>query len=238
MDAIGKPEVRTAETLRTGQGTATLELLSGATGYLSGTSTVASMGKKFNFLMYFNAPAYTGEQFKFDGSTAFVADNDQARFQRVNLAFFMYRHEVILKEGLWGGIWNAAWPLYDLAARSAELKYEGLKKVDGKKLLEYRYIPKHAERELTVHLVFDPETFRHVQSVYEITGPVGNVPALTVSETFGDFRDERGLMLPHSWDIRYEPDQAGAYLAHWKVTLNNVKVTSVNASAAPPKKQP
>ena len=239
LDSIGKVEDRTANTLRSGNGTVTAEFLSGGTGNLAGTSTVASMGKQFNFLMYFNAPNYIGDNFKFDGSKATIANSDQNRYKRRNLSFFMYRHDEILKEGLWGGVWNAGWPLYDLKAHNAQLKAEGTRTVEGKKLLQYRYVPHHAEQELSVHLLFDPDTFRHVRTVYEIFGPTGNVPAITVTEAFADFRDEKGLMLPHSWTIRLEPDQAQANAVYgepistvlWKLDINKVNVMTAEAAA-------
>ncbi len=239
LDSIGKVEDRTANTLRSGNGTATAEFISGGTGNLVGSSTVASMGKRFNFLMYFNAPNYIGDNFKFDGSKATVANSDQNRYKRQNLSFFMYRHDAILKEGLWGGVWNAGWPLYDLKAHNAQLKTEGTKTVDGKKLLQYRYVPHHAEQELAVHLLFDPDTFRHVRTIYEIFGPAGNVPAITVTEAFADFHDEKGLMLPHSWTIRLEPDQAQANAVYgeqisavlWKLDFNKVNVMTAEAAA-------
>lgn len=239
LDSIGKVEDRTANTLRSANGTATADFLSGGTGNLVGTSTVASMGKQFNFLLYFNSPNYMGDNFKFDGSKATVANSDQTQFKRRNLSFFMYRHDTILKEGLWGGVWNAGWPLYDLKARNAQLKPEGAKNVDGKKLLQYRYVPKKAEQELSVHLMFDPDTFRHVRTVYEIFGPTGNVPAITVTESFADFREEKGLMLPHNWTIRLEPDQAQANAVYgeqistmvWKLDFNKVNVMTAEAAA-------
>src|SRR3954467_228355 len=67
LDAIGSIEARTAKTLRSGNGTASMDVLSGGAGHMDGTTTVASMDKKFNFVMFFNAPQYVGEQFKFDG---------------------------------------------------------------------------------------------------------------------------------------------------------------------------
>ncbi len=230
LDSIGNASARTANTLRTGAGTAVLDVISGGMGHMEGTSQVASMGKQFNFIMYFNASDYIGEQFKFDGKKALVADNNLDR--RVNLAFFMYRHDTILKEGLWGGVWNSGWPLQDLKGREAELKYEGTKKIDGKQLLVYLYVPRHAEKELRIRLLFDPETFRHVRTIYDAMGPIGDLPAVSVTEAFSDFRDEKGLMLPHSWVVRFEPGQAGSSFFVWKVNLKDVKVVAVSAPAA------
>jgi hypothetical protein len=61
LDSIGTPETRLANTLRTGKGTATLDVVSGGAGHMQGTSMVASLGKQFNFLMYFNAGTYNGD---------------------------------------------------------------------------------------------------------------------------------------------------------------------------------
>ncbi len=227
LDSIGTPEVRLANTLRTGKGTATLDVVSGGAGHMQGTSMVASLGKQLNFLMYFNAGTYNGEQFKFDGQKTLIADNSVDR--RENLALFMYRHDVILKEGLWGGVWNSGWPLNELKAKNAELKFERTKKVDGKQLLEYLYRPKHSERELVIHLFFDPETFRHVRSEYDWKSP-GDLVGLSVFESFSDFRDEKGLMLPHTWAISYEPGQVGTSTMNWKVELKEVHVTTASAA--------
>jgi hypothetical protein len=190
LDSIGTPEVRKAGTLRSGSGTATFGIVSGGAGHMQGTAMVASMGKQFNFLMYFNAGSYTGEQFKFDGEKALIAANSVDR--RINLALFMYQHNVILTEGLWGGVWNAGWPLNDLKAKSAEMKFERMKKVGGKQFLEYLYRPNRSERELYIHLFFDPETYRHVPTVYEFKGTFSDVAGTSVTEEFSDFRDEKG----------------------------------------------
>jgi hypothetical protein len=242
LDSIGKAEARTAPTLRSGQGIATMDVTAGGSGHMDGTVTVASMGGKFNFLMYFNASDYVGDQFKFDGQKAFVADNTTT--QRRNLAFFMYRHDIILKQGLWGGVWNTGWPLFDLKAKNAALRPEKNKKIDGKEMLVFSYEPKHMETEMRIHLYFEPDTYRHVLTVYEYYGPIGNVPALSVTEEFSDFKDEHGLMLPHTWVVRYEPSEtaagdlgiAGTNSLLWKLKINQVGVG--NAPAEKPASAP
>jgi len=238
LDAVGTPEARSATTLRSATGKATVDMITGGSGHMEGTTTVASMGNQFNFVMSFNAANYKGEQFKFDGKKTFIADDNVDH--RVHLALFMYQHDAILKEGLWGGIWNSNWPLYDLKSKNAQFKSDGVKKVGGKKLLQFSYEPKHVEKELRIHLYFEPDTYRHVKTVYEVFG-AANVPALTVTEDFSDFRDEQGLILPHSWQIRYEPDQqagdvglrGGTSSLRWNITLQSVQITSAAATAAP-----
>lgn len=238
LDAVGTPEARSTTTLRSAKGKATVDMLTGGSGHMDGIASVASMGNQFNFVMSFNAANYIGEQFKFDGKKTFVADDDVDH--RVHIAQFMYQHDAILKEGIWGGVWNSSWPLYDLKSRNAQLKSDGVKKVDGKQLLRFSYEPKHVERELRIYFFFEPDTYRHVKTVYEIFG-ASNVPALTVSEDFSDFRDEHGLMLPHTWQIRYEPDQqsgdvglrGGTSSLRWNVTLQEVQITSAAAPQPP-----
>jgi hypothetical protein len=230
LDSIGKAEARTAPTLRTAQGIATLDLTSGGSGHMDGTMTVASMGGKFNFLMYFNASDYVGDQFKFDGQKPFIADNTTT--ERRNLGYFVYRHDLILKQGLWGGVWNTGWPLFDLKSKNAVLRPEKSKKIDGKDMLVFSYEPKRMETEMRIHLYFEPDTYRHVRTVYEYYGPVGNVPAITVTEEFSDFKEEHGLTLPHGWVIRLEPNASamgdttgfGGYAMLWKLKLNQVGV--------------
>ena len=232
LDSIGKPEARTAPLLRTGQGVATLDVTAGGSGHMDGTMTVASMDGKFNFLMYFNAQNYVGDQFKFDGQKSFIADNTTT--QRRNLGFFMYRHDIILKQGLWGGVWNTGWPLFDLKSKNATLHPEKSKKIDGKDMLVFSYEPKKMETEMRIHLYFEPDTYRHVRTVYEYFGPAGNIPALVVTEEFKDFKEEHGLTLPHTWWVRYEPSQTvqgdagvlGTNSMLWKLSINKVSVSN------------
>lgn len=49
--------------------------------------------------------------------------------------------------------------------RKAKLSFEGLKKVDGQELYDLRYRP-HKSSDLEIHLYFDPQTYRHVETVY------------------------------------------------------------------------
>jgi hypothetical protein len=38
--------------------------------------------------------------------------------------------------------------------------------VDGKELLRVNYHPHHGSGDLKIYLFFDPETFRHVKTIY------------------------------------------------------------------------
>ncbi len=90
---------------------------------------------------------------------------------RSRLGNFLFLQEEVLREGLFGGVLSTAWPLLNTQIRTRSLKYEGLKKVDGQQLYDISYIPKKRfeSGDLSIHLYFDPETYRHVLTVYTAT---------------------------------------------------------------------
>jgi len=71
------------------------------------------------------------------------------------------RQPDILREGLFGGTISTAWPLLDLKP-AGEAKYEGVKKIDGRELHDLTYVPNKSSSgsDLTIHLYFEPDTFR------------------------------------------------------------------------------
>ena len=148
--------------------------------------------------------------------------------KRSALGSFLSTNEVILREGLLGGVLNGAWPLLDLAARGAKVGHDGLKKLEGRELHRLRYRAKKGQNELDVFLYFEPDTFRHVASVYKasLAQQMGTTPEsssrqsdvyLQVDETFSDFKPAGGLTVPASWTIRYE--MQGRVTQHWKYEL-------------------
>jgi len=88
--------------------------------------------------------------------------------------------EMPFREGLMEGALSAAWPLLDLATRKASLKYDGNKKLDGRKVHVLRYEAKN-DYGLKTKLYFDAETFRHVRTEYEqrIVQQMANQPGFT-----------------------------------------------------------
>ena len=77
----------------------------------------------------------------------------------------MFVQDAAIREGLFGGALSTAWPLLDLNERKAKLSFEGLKKIDGQELYEVRYRP-HKNTDLEMRLYFDPQTYRHVETIY------------------------------------------------------------------------
>jgi hypothetical protein len=57
---------------------------------------------------------------------------------------FVRTQDVILREGLLGGVLSTAWPMLDLDARKAKVGYEGKKKIDNRQLLTLSYRPMKA----------------------------------------------------------------------------------------------
>ena len=94
------------------------------------------------------------------------------------------------------------------------MSYDGLKTLEGRELHRLRYRAKKGQDALDIFLYFDPDTFRHVASVYKASQAqqLGTTMEssssqpdtyLQMQETFGDFKSVKGLALPTSWTIRY-----------------------------------
>jgi hypothetical protein len=148
--------------------------------------------------------------------------------RRSALGNFLSTNEVILREGLLGGVLNACWPLLALEERGARVGYDGLKKLEGRELHRLRYRAKKGQDTLDVFLYLDPDTFRHVASVYKLSqaqqlgmtiesSSSQSDVYLQLTETFADFQPAKGLTLPASWTIRYE--MQAKVTQHWKYEL-------------------
>ncbi len=129
---------------------------------------------------------------------------------------FIKVHHEILTEGLWGGTLSTGWALFDLNGRHARLQYTGKKKVEGKELQQFRFLPSKRS-DLDIRLYFEPETGRHVMTTYELTiAPQMAMSELETAkqkstyylmeERFGDFKQYDGLWLPAQWTIQFTLD--------------------------------
>jgi hypothetical protein len=133
-----------------------------------------------------------------------------------SLGQFVLSNNEIITDGLWGGTLSTAWPLAHLNERHARLKYQGLKKVDGRELYRVDYVlSKHTTME--IQLYFEPETFRHVMTIYSLTisPPIARTDIATarqqethylLQERFSDFKVFDGLTLPTHWTIQFTSD--------------------------------
>jgi hypothetical protein len=212
LDASAPATVRASTKSRAVQGTAVYRILVGGSGSVEGKSGMVSEDHKLRFMVKFQRSDYRGEQFIFnDGKFEIAFANDDQT--RSPFADFVRTHEAILREGLFGGVLSMNWALLDVPGRKPKLTYEGLKKIEGQQLHEMRYQPRKSS-DLEIQLYFDPETFRHVRTVYtlsigsnvgqDITQSAKQRPErIRLEERFSNFKDVDGQRLPEHWNIQF-----------------------------------
>src|SRR5262249_36527751 len=110
---------------------------------------------------------YRGEHIVTDGNRVSVAYATSVQ-SRSSFGEFVHLQDVVMREGLLGGVLTTAWPLLDLKDRNPKLSFEGRKNIDGKDVYDVRYKPKK-NADVDVHLYFDTESFHHVLTVYTLT---------------------------------------------------------------------
>jgi len=216
LDAIGSKDARAAAKTRGVQGAATYRVLVGGGGTLEGKTGIVSDGRKVRFMVKFQND-YRGETFVSNGEKAQILySNTNQSLSPV--AGFVTAYDVIVRDGLVGGVLSTNWALTDLAGRKAKLVSDGLKKEDGRQLYRVRYEPgKHVD--VQIFLYFEPDTFRHVKTVYDLQ--VGNTVGATIVESanlqpersrleerFSDFKTVDGLTLPTHWNIQFTREKA------------------------------
>ena len=232
LEALGAAGFRTAVQSRSAQGVGRFEILLGGSGSLQGPASFISQGRKVLLSIDFNHLNYAVEQISFDGDQCYVGNIEPG--VRSRLGQFLYQYDAILKEGLLGGVLSTAWPLGDLEARRPKLNYRGLKKVEGQELLEMQYRMRKGGGDLNIRLYFDPETYRHLATIYRIriAAPMGRTPResarqfdtrLTLEEWFSDFQTTEDLDLPTRWTIRLSLEAGrGTFLGKWDMRYNRI----------------
>lgn len=232
LDAIGTKELRASTKTRVVQGSAAYKVLVGGGGVLEGKTGLASEGRKSRFMMKFPND-YRGETFVFNGEKAQVAFSNSNQ-SRSPLAAFVAAYDVIVKDGLLGGVLSTAWALSDVAGHQPKLVCEGLKKADGRQAYVLRYEP-HKHSDVEILLYFDAETFRHIKSTYSFS--VANNVGRTITESahlqperslleerFSDFKIVEGLTLPTHWRIQFtkELPDGTTTLSEWELKEDQI----------------
>ncbi len=212
LESIGSAEARGSAKTRVVQGKAVYRILVGGGGRSEGTTGFVSEGHKLRWMVKLPLIDYRGENIVFDGNAVSVsfANSNQSRSP---FASFIATQDVIVREGLLGGTLSTAWPLLEVGERKVRLIVEGLRKVDGRQLYQVRYEPsRRADANITLY--FEPETFRHVKTLY-ITSIGNNVGSditkssklqperTTLEERFSDFKTADGLTLPSHWNVQF-----------------------------------
>jgi hypothetical protein len=226
LDAVGAAEARATSRKVEGSCAMTAPASGGVAGSLMGRFSFESAATRFALQMKFPSQGYPAESFGLEGGKPDVGFVLPGR--RSALGAFLSTHDVILREGLLGGVLNAGWPLSSLAERGAKVSYDGLKQLDGRDDHRLRYRAKKGQDTLDVFLYFDPDTFRHVATVYKASQAQqlgvtmessSSEPDvyLQLEETFGEFRTVKGMTLPSSWTLRYETQ--AKVTQYWKYDL-------------------
>lgn len=167
LESVGSAEARAGAKSRRAEGTVLMQVLVGGKADLSGTVEVASAGSDTAVGMEFGHSAYQRERMVCKDGSVEVARVNPSR--RSDLGDFLYAKSHVISEGLLGGTLSTGWSLLDTARRSPKLKYEGLKKVEGRQLHVLSYQPRKRGGEIDIRLYFDPTTFQHVRTVYSFT---------------------------------------------------------------------
>jgi hypothetical protein len=232
LEALGSPESRSVVQSRAAQGTAHMEVLRGGAGFLEGPVVFASQGRKLLLSMQFNQLNYSAEQVSFDDVNVYVGNIEPG--VRSQLGQFLYQHNELVKEGLFGGVLSTAWPLLNLEERNPKLDYRELKKVNDRELLELQYRIRKGAGDVKIRLYFDPESFRHIGTTYKLTlsAPMGRTSEesarrsesrYTLEEWFSDFRPLDDLDLPTQWTIRLTVDtDFGNFMGKWDMTFPQI----------------
>lgn len=238
LASIGDAAARNAAKSRGVAGPLTFRVTRSGGGGGEGKATLLSDGRKLRLVMSVNTIDYTGEDFISDGSKNDIAST--ASGQRSRLGAFLWTRREIIRDGLIGGTLSEAWPLLDLGATKATLRYNGLKSVDGRSLHEVRYEPRKGDADLLIKLYFDPETYRHVMTTYEANVPVPQARSIdpnstratngadtqvlhiTLKETFSEFRTVDGLTLPQHWQIELVSDAPETPILDWEINARTV----------------
>jgi hypothetical protein len=217
--SIGPADARAAAKSRIVQGTSRFKILLGSGGELQGTSALVSEGQKAVIMVKLANGDYRGEQFVTDGDKVSQASTTSTH-RRSALGEFVHTQDQIVREGLMGGTLTTAWALGHVDENKPRLSFDGERKLDGRPVYQLTYHSRKKD-DLTVHLYFDSENYRHVQTTYEITlasglAPNGGAGAADVTqsskqrdtrhmieERFSDFQTSEGLTLPSKYVIHY-----------------------------------
>jgi len=120
--------------------------------------------------------------------------------------------------------------------------------VDGEDLIAASYSPKKSAG-MDITLYFDPKTFHHVRSIYQISQGAGLLSATEggevaaarqteiryrIEERFDDFKTADGLTLPARYDLRFTEELQNGFTKtiEWDLTdlavQNNIPIDAKN----------
>ncbi|MFZ0429092.1 MAG: hypothetical protein WAO20_13315 [Acidobacteriota bacterium] len=223
------------------RGDCAYKIVSGGSLSAAGMTQIVSKGGAYNILFQFQAGDLGATQYVTNGKKA--ETRLSAGAQMGPLRNFMEGYDVLLTEGLLGGELSTAWSLFDLKRHKPKLSYEGLQDVNGQKLHRLDYRIRKGGKGIQVRLYFEPETFHHVMSTYEVrqSAPASSDPDQSsqqrvsrqrLEERFADFKNLEGYVLPTTWTLLFTSsgNDAGVVQSSPALAGAGPSVGSVNAA--------
>jgi hypothetical protein len=225
LDSMGPASARSAIPFLDLSGPLTVKTTRADFSNGSGTAHLLSQGEKFKLQLAIPSGVYRGETIVYDGKRTNIAHDSQGNY--TPLGHFFDWQPVIVADGLIGGELSMAWPLGDPSLHGDKVSYDGLKKDEGRAVHQLTYRPKKADGSLVVRMLFDPETYRHVKTIYLIDVPpnvafsrggLGSKPTFAgteellhfrLEESFGDFKKLGNLTFPSEHKLKYTSDAPG-----------------------------
>lgn len=227
LESLGTAEARAAVKNRMAVGSVMVKFISQKNQTAEGRAVLVSADAR-NFIgMNLNASDYASEKFTFDGKKTAVGFAYNG--VRSALGAFILSNSWIVDESLLGGALATSWALGDPTPKG-KISYNGIKKDDGK---EYHVVgySKKGGGDVEVKLFFNKDTFRHVRTEYVRMSSAGigtnpnqssgfNETRFKLTEEFSDFKEEKGIMLPHAYRIHYlTSGQRGTTEIEWNISL-------------------
>jgi hypothetical protein len=238
IEAFGPADVRSPATRRELDCRVAWRMIVGGAGALEGSGIVQTRGEKFHYHADFNNSVYPSEDIVYRGEGRPVIGQVTPGHRSV-LGDFIFTNPVLLRNGLLGGVYNSAWPLFHFEKSGAKLTFRGTKKLDNKKVNEFEYQGPN-QGDTKIYLYFDTETNQHVMTEYHALQPAslsgisqanGRDTVTVLQERFSEFRQVFGMNIPLVWTIRYT-QQEGA-VQQWQMTLQKQKLDVPEEAFAP-----
>lgn len=235
LESIGTAEKRASVKSQIAVGNGEVKFISQKNLSAQGRIVIASSLEKLFMGMNFNAVDYPVEKFSFDGNKSNVSFTQNGA--RSILGNFLQSNKAIIENGLLGGSLSTSWALSNLENKKAKLSFDGTKKIGGKEVYAIGYTPKGGG-DIDITLYFDKDTFRHVRSEYKriASASAGRTPDTSarqsetrfkISEDFSEFKDEKGLMMPHKYRLLYSVSgQNGTTEIEWLFDINEFAFNS------------
>jgi hypothetical protein len=241
LDSIGTADARAAVKSRAVQGTLQFKIELGGGGGTPGAWQIFSEPNKTNIVLKFGGGTWWGERFVFDGEkTSFAKATSSHQYSVVG--DFFRSHDFMVRDGLLGGELSINWALANLDHLQAKLESGGLKKIDGRELEGLEYLSKR-NGEMVVRLYFEPDTGRHVKTVYSVErnatiakSDIANAKQqqlnYTVEEKFSDFQTTDGITLPRYYNLHYTQQLQNGSMREYEPDMTVDKVLD-NAAINP-----